>query len=68
MPGLRPYSLFIFNRRGECLWEFCWGGTKVDAEGLKLIFGLTSGVQQQLVPKLSPLDYTDGFLGFATEE
>ena len=64
MPGVRPYSLFIFNRQGECLWHFSWGGSQADP---KLVFGLVSGISAQLVPVLSPLEYSDGFLGFATE-
>ena len=63
----RPYCFYVYGRGGVLLFKHSWGDSrKTDAD--KLVFGVVNALQGQLIPKLSPEEYGEGFLGYQTEQ
>ncbi|KAH8060355.1 FAD binding domain of DNA photolyase [Aureococcus anophagefferens] len=63
------YSLYVFNRRGVCLFNKEWNGLKREDEGgefKRLIFGMLYSVNE-MVDKMAPRKSGDGLLAIKTD-
>lgn len=63
------YSIHIFNKTGACMYEKEWKRSKKSSlpkeQELKLMFGMIHSINS-FVSKMSPTDFKDGFLSYAT--
>ena len=63
------YDLYVFNRRGVCLFDKQWNGKKRDdeeGEFKRLIFGMLYSVKE-MTEKMAPRKNDDGLLAIKTD-